>query len=253
MKEISLIGNTGFIGKNLIELKYFNFSKFFNSKNIEQITIFDHDLIVCAAPSAEKWKANLEPQQDLDSIKKIINNLDNLDNKTIFFLISTVDVYDLNNDELKEDRIVISNSFYGKHRLLLEDFVKQKFNKYYIIRLPGLFGKHLKKNIIFDLLNNNVKDNTINLFDEYQWFDIGDLKEIFNFVQREKINILNVCSEPISNEEIIKLFNVENLNFLKNKKVSYNIKTIYNKTGYLYKKEYILNKIEEFIRGYRNI
>lgn len=250
---ISLIGDTGFVGRNILEQNLFKIDNLYNTKNIQTISHIDHDIIICAAPSAEKWRANLYPEQDLQSINNLINNLKNISKQTEFFLISTIDVYGLNNYALKESDTPIPDNFYGKHRLTLEQFIKESFIKHHIIRLPGLFGKHLKKNIIFDLLNNNIKDNTINLYDEYQWFDLDNLKDVFDFVQNKNIDILNVSSEPISNTEVLKLFDIKNLNLLEKKKLSYNIKTIYHKNEYLYDKKYILNKIGEFVHGYRNI
>lgn len=251
--NISLIGNSGFVGKNIIEQKVFEFTKYYNSSNIEDLTKTTHKIIVCAAPSAEKWRANLYPDEDLLSMNTLINNLKHVSNKTKFFLISTVDVYGINNFDKTENSVPEPENFYGKHRLLLETFIKQKFQKYHIIRLPGLFGKFLKKNIIFDLLNNNLKDNKVNIFDEYQWFDLSDIKHIFSFVEKENLNILNVCSEPIPNHEILKFFTTDNLHLIEKKFVSYNIKTIHNKDNYLYNKNLIIDKIGTFINENRNI
>ena len=37
---------------------------------------------------------------------------------------------------------------YGKNRLLLEQFVEKNYDNYLIVRLPALFGKGLKKNLL---------------------------------------------------------------------------------------------------------
>lgn len=42
---------------------------------------------------------------------------------------------------------------YGKNRLYLENWVASNFDDYLIVRLPGLFGKNIKKNFIFDLIS----------------------------------------------------------------------------------------------------
>ncbi|HCD03853.1 MAG TPA: pyridine nucleotide transhydrogenase, partial [Methylophaga sp.] len=47
---------------------------------------------------------------------------------------------------------------YGLHRRVLEKFVEQHFSSYLIVRLPGLVGPGLRKNVIFDLHNKNNLD-----------------------------------------------------------------------------------------------
>ena len=42
---------------------------------------------------------------------------------------------------------------YGKNRYYLEQWVKENFEKYLIVHLPGLYGKNIKKNFIYDLIN----------------------------------------------------------------------------------------------------
>ena len=42
---------------------------------------------------------------------------------------------------------------YGFDRLYLEEFVEQNFKDYLIVRLPGLFGKNIKKNFIYDFIH----------------------------------------------------------------------------------------------------
>lgn len=60
MMKSALIGYTGFVGNNLIGQAHFD--DLYNSKNIGDACDREYDLLVCAAPSAEKWKANLDPR-----------------------------------------------------------------------------------------------------------------------------------------------------------------------------------------------
>ena len=60
---ISLIGNTGFIGKNISD--QMNCEKVYNSSNINDLTLSTHHTLVCSAPSASKWLINKDPVKDL--------------------------------------------------------------------------------------------------------------------------------------------------------------------------------------------
>lgn len=86
-----------------------------------------------------------------------------------FILISTVDVYDIKSG-VDEDYIINPEKadYYGRNRLEFEKFVKDKFPKFTIIRLPALFGSGLKKNFIYDLLNPVPMFLTQKLFSQWE-------------------------------------------------------------------------------------
>ena len=141
----ALIGYTGFLGSNLKLQNKFDF--FFNTKNINNIKNNSYDLVVCCAPNAEKWLANKNPNNDLENIEKLISNLKYIKcNK--FILLSTVDVFSLPSN-VDEDTLVEEKNLkpYGLNRRSLEKFVEKNFPNKMIVRLPGLVGPGLKKNI----------------------------------------------------------------------------------------------------------
>ena len=162
-KNIAIIGYTGLIGKNLLNQYKYKFKSIdlFNSKNSNNLKNKKYDLVFCSAMPAEKWIANKFPKKDTSNRDKLIKNLSKLSTNVIV-LISTIDVY--------------QNHIYGKNRKYLEKYVQKNFNKYLIIRLPGVFGRGLKKNILFDLLNKNQLDNIYNN-DCFQWYDLSYLKK----------------------------------------------------------------------------
>ena len=98
------------------------------------------------------------------------NILKNISTKH-FVHISTIDVYD---DKLEANEKSLVNvkklDNYGYNRYQFEEFVKNNFNKYHIIRLPMLFGKGLKKNILYDLLNDQY--GNINGASVLQWYSV---------------------------------------------------------------------------------
>jgi nucleoside-diphosphate-sugar epimerase len=166
------IGFTGLVGSTLMRSMSFDFT--YNSKNIQEIDNKEFDTVFCAGVSAQKWLANKDPDTDIKNIQSLIDHLKTIKCKK-FILISTVDVFS-NPYNVDENSIVDETNLdpYGKHRRYLEKFVEESFDDYLIIRLPGLFGQGLKKNIIFDLHNNkdctHVNNNAV-----FQFYNLSNL------------------------------------------------------------------------------
>jgi len=191
----ALIGHTGFVGSNLAQAVAFN--ALYNSKNIEEIAGQTFDKVVCAGVSAVKWWANQNPERDKAQIDRLLACLEKV--KTdVFVLISTVDVYREVNGVTEDD---IPNPeglhAYGRHRLYVEDFVKQHFPKHHIIRLPALFGSGLKKNVIYDLMNANGLE-VINPKSSFQWYPLRRLPEDMAIIEKAEVPLVNLAVEPIA-------------------------------------------------------
>lgn len=247
-KTTALIGYTGFVGSNL-HLKY-NFTHVYNSKNIGDIIGKNFDCVVCAGISAMKWWANLHPEEDLENINKLLDVLKTISAKK-FILVSTIDVYGNCNDYGDEDMICANDSPYGKNRYYVETFIKNLFNDYLIIRLPGLFGYGLKKNIIYDYLNLTLKE--LNIKSSFQWYNISNLFTDINKILNIHIDIVNLFTEPICNEDLHNLFcKYGNVNYTLTDKnlVNYNVGTKYG--GYWDSKLNILAMIDNYINNMLN-
>src|SRR5277367_2318455 len=148
-----LIGYTGFVGGNLVNRH--NFSGLYRSSNIEEIRGQQYDLLICAAPSAAKWRANQEPELDRAAIDRLADNIAQA-RAARAILLSTVDVYPTPVDvDESFDCSSLKNHAYGENRLHLEARMREMFRELYVVRLSGLFGLGLKKNVIFDLIHNN--------------------------------------------------------------------------------------------------
>lgn len=235
-KSLAIIGYSGFVGGNVcshLQKKKFKISKF-NSKNIKSIYKKKYHSLIFAGLPATKWKINLNPKKDVKNIKKILQLL-----KTIkvdrFILISTIDIYNH-----KEP--------YGFNRLNFEKKISEIFNNLIIIRLPALFGSGLKKNIVFDLMNNN-EVHKINPGSYYQWLDISNLNlEIEKILSRQKFGpnkIIELFTEPIRTKEIFKIAKINmNPNLKFEKVVKYNQ---IPKNGYYRKKFLVINDLKKFI------
>lgn len=147
----SLVGFTGFVGSNIASKT--KFDGLYNSKNILDAYGTRPDILVYCGVRAEKFLANKEPEKDYATIQDAIKNIQMINPKTLI-LISTIDVYKNPCDVDEDSKIDISNLHaYGYNRYLLEKWVEENINDHLIIRLPGLFGKGIKKNFIYDMIN----------------------------------------------------------------------------------------------------
>jgi len=161
------------------------------------------DLLVCAGVHAKKWVANDDPKNDAAQIKALTDVLATVTANEIV-LISTIDVYSNVSSQSDEDFIPSSGGHhaYGANRLVLEQWVQNKFPVSTIVRLPALFGENLQKNALFDLLNNNQLEK-INPAARYQWYPIHRLWDDIQIARSLKIPIVNLFTEPLEMGNIL--------------------------------------------------
>ena len=236
----ALIGHTGFVGSNL--KNQFIFDHFYNTKNISDIKGKTFDTIVCAGVSGVKFLANQDPKKDFDDIESLIKTIQTVTFKK-FILISTLSVYDNPAD-----------NGYGRNRLYLENYIRNNYKDYLIVRLPGLFGKNLKKNALYDLLNQNYqylpnKNSTL------QYYNLDNLWKDINCALNNNIPVLNIGTEPIIFSEILDLFSLDSNIFSSRNIVVENMKSQYSKHwdkkgDYLYSKQETLSQLKQFIQNY---
>jgi nucleoside-diphosphate-sugar epimerase len=252
----ALIGYTGFVGGNL--LRQGQYDDLYNSKNIEEIKGKSYDLIICAGVPAVKWKANQNPDEDLRTLERLMDNLRNVETKKIV-LISTVDVYDPPVN-VYEDTVINPEVVgpYGEHRYLLEQFVREYFSESIVVRLPGLFGKGLKKNFIYDLINDNCLDLT-HYKSVFQFYNLEHITKDIEKVIENSIDIINLATEPVSVIEVAKIcLGMEFTNVTERPSVNYDMRSkhshIFNgRNGYLYNKAQVLSEISQFVKKEKGI
>ena len=104
--------------------------------------------------------------------------------------------------------------------------------------------KALKKNVIFDLIKKNNLNN-IFINDEFQWYDLSYLsKDILKIINKNKLGLFELYSEPISNFELLKYFKKIKIFKNRDKPILYDFKP---KNGYYISKRKILTRIKKFI------
>lgn len=142
------------------------------------------DNLFYAAIPGRKYIANSNPEQDeeeirarLDTLLKFVSD-DEYKVENLFF-ISTTDVQ--------------FNHAYGRNRLAAEQFVMEQIAPHvgsvHIVRLPMLIGEGVKKNLLFDLMNDRV------LPDELTIRQIELLNEV---IESAKYEIRQLVGEDIS-------------------------------------------------------
>lgn len=246
-----LIGNTGLIGQTLLDSIKFDLE--FNSKNISELNNLDIngcELYLSCLP-ATKWKVNQDVISDVKNISSILNIISNFHYKKIV-LFSTIDVYcdsPLYSDEIKTP--VFKSLNYGSNRYLFELMVSElKSENIQIFRLPALFSNKIKKNVLFDLLNNNNIDK-ININSKFQWYNLDNLVSDINKIERP--GTFNLFTEPLQTKEIVDLFTFDLSIFKSNDNHQiYDYKTNLTHTGYLSSKEEVLFDIKRFVNEFRN-
>lgn len=146
-----LVGYTGFVGSNIYVAGQFD--AVYNSKNIEDAYGSNPDLLIYAGLRAEKYLANHAPEKDMELILQAEENIKKINPKKLV-LISTIDVIK-NPQNVDENTTIDTENLqaYGYNRYQLEVWVREHYKEALIIRLPGLFGKNIKKNFIYDYMN----------------------------------------------------------------------------------------------------
>ena len=119
-----------------------------------------------------------------------------------FILISTVDVFKTpvgvdESTSVDEEGL----HAYGLNRRLLEKFVENHFSRYLIVRLPGLVGPGLRKNVIFDFLN----DNNLHAIDSrgiFQFYPMVNFWYDIQIALDAGLQLIHLTAEPISVADI---------------------------------------------------
>ncbi|MBJ2289908.1 NAD(P)-dependent oxidoreductase [Pseudomonas sp. MF5691] len=191
----ALIGYSGFVGGTLCAQTFFESR--YRSTDIGEIDCQSFDTVVCAGAPAQKWIANRDPELDRQKIEGLIAHLKTIQCKT-FILISTVDVFK-RPVGVDEDTSVDESGLhaYGLNRRLLETFIEQHFPRHLIVRLPGLVGPRLRKNVIFDFLNDNNLES-IDSRGVFQFYPMVNLWYDIQTALKADLRLVHLTAAPVS-------------------------------------------------------
>ena len=199
----AIVGHTGFVGSNLCQQTAFD--AHFNSSNIREIEGRAFDTLVFSGAPAGKWLANKEPEKDLHNLQQVMALLKTVQARQVV-LISTVDVIPPSTTPQDEGvDCSAPNHAYGSHRLLLEQFMRAQFPGTLVVRLPGLFGPGLKKNVIYDLMHDNLLQ-AINPASSFQYYDTTRLWADITLALEHRLELVHLFTEPIATQTIVDRF-----------------------------------------------
>ena len=223
--KTALIGCTGFVGSTLARSVFFDDG--YHSTDINNIEGKSYDLIICAGAPAKKWLANQKPEEDAAIIESLIEHLKQVQART-FVLISTVDVFRSPFGVDETSLVSLENLHpYGFNRRRLEMFASKQFQHSLIVRLPGLVGTGLKKNILFDFLNNNNIDR-IDSRHVFQFYPMINLWQDILVCLQNKLALVNLTAEPVSVEEIARMALGRTFeNYVDKKLIHYDMRSIH--------------------------
>lgn len=205
----ALIGHTGFVGGVLDRARRFDHR--FNSRTFRDMAGRRFDEVVCAGVSAVKWWANQNPEADWAAIAALRDVLATVETAR-FTLISTVDVYARPVAVDETTPVPAEGHPYGRHRRLFERFVEERFGPErvgegasgegasgacMVVRLPGLFGQGLKKNLIFDALAGGDLSG-FHRDSAFQFYDLDRLADDLDTARAAGLRLVNLAVEPVT-------------------------------------------------------
>jgi nucleoside-diphosphate-sugar epimerase len=245
----ALIGHTGFVGSNLLRQR--SFDRCYRSSNIDEIRGESFDLLVCAGVRAEKWIANANPEQDRAGIERLTDALGSVAASRVV-LISTVDVF--REPVGPDERTPVETEglhAYGRHRYGLEQWVGERFDTT-VIRLPGLYGPGIKKNVIHDFLRDHETDR-IDSRGVFQFYGLGRLWRDIETALANDLELVHLVTEPVSVAEVARsAFGMEFENHVVERPARYDLRTIRapvfgGAAPYLESREEVLGGIRAFV------
>jgi nucleoside-diphosphate-sugar epimerase len=251
----ALIGHSGFVGGNLLARR--SYDSLYRSSDIDTIRGREFEHVVCTGIQAMKWWANLHPDEDLAGIERLLGALSDVRAEK-FTLISTIDIYPSPRGVDEDTPIeTAGHHAYGLHRLQAEQRIAEMFPQVLVLRLPGLFGPGLKKNVIYDLIHDNNL-HQVHPGGVFQYYDLRRLADDIDKAWSLGCSTLNISSGPIDTTEMRdRSFPGKELGGAGEAPAGYDMLSKHaaiwgGRDGYLYSKEQVLSNLGDWLASERN-
>jgi len=194
----ALVGWTGFVGGSL-DARIAPVARF-RSTDVDQLPAADVDEVVCAG-APEKWRANADPEADRAGIRRLVDALDG-SRAGSCVLVSTVDVFaDSRGVDETTPADTAQEQAYGRHRAELEEFVRRRFDDVLVVRLPGVYGPGLKKNLVYDLIHQPGA-RFAHQDSSFQFYDVRDLWGHVLLARDAGLSVVNLATEPVTSAQV---------------------------------------------------
>jgi sugar phosphate isomerase/epimerase len=220
--RVAIVGHTGFVGSYILQA--YPDADTYNSSNSDAMRYQTYDTVFCAGLYAAKWWANEHPTDDWSATEALFDNLSTVSCRRVV-LFSTIDVYQCTSSQQNEpddDDDACDSSgktpppppcsdthhAYGRNRYHLETRILTHFgrDRCLIVRLGGLFGFGLKKNLIFDWIHRKPLYN-FSVHDSFQWYPMEWLMpDTQRLLGRGVTGVINMFTEPVPNSSIMAVF-----------------------------------------------
>jgi len=219
----ALIGSRGVVGQSI--LAHTDFESVFNRDNLDLLLPNHFESIVIAAPSGSRLMINNSSAQDDQDITQIVTAVQRSKCARVI-LFSSVDA------------VVMPNTPYGRNRQRLEHELSDICD-ITVFRLSTLVGSAIKKNLLYDIKHQQFL-NFVNAGAWQQWCLLDDLSRFVDWAQPGQI--LNIVSEPIQNQDLLRRFcPTQALNF-----VQHNVN--YDLEPWCYTQQQIFEAMEKYLQ-----
>ena len=206
-KKIDYLGT--FKSKKIKSLIKFDLTRDEINKKIKDLKKSDKIIIFSSIsqPDRVTKKKKLAYRVNVEGTKKLIKDVSKIGCKVIF--ISTSEVFDGKKGSYKEDARANPLTTYGKHKELIEKYLKKKIIKNFtIIRLFWTIKMDINSRDVISLTYNSIlKRNSVMAYDNY--LNITDLKNVCDGIV--KISKLNLKIVHLVNNEIISRYDLAKL------------------------------------------
>lgn len=251
----AIIGHTGFVGGNIVRQRRVDRS--YHRPNIAEIRGERFETLWISGAPAQKWVANADPEGDAAAMSVLREHLRHVEAAEVV-LISTVDVYPepFGVDETAEMSADDHPQAYGRNRLAFEQFVRRNFPRALVVRLPGLFGPGIRKNLVYDLLNE--REEFVHRDSCFQFYDLTQLCDDVDVAIAAGLELINLATEPTPARDVAKEVFGRELVRVEGDPARYDVHTRHAalfglpaESPYLVDREGVLQGLHSFVRAMR--
>jgi hypothetical protein len=120
------------------------------------------------------------------------------------------------------------------------------------VRLPGLFGLGLKKNLVYDLLHGTGYERNVNAATTFQFYDLADLWRDLQAAIHARLTTVNFATEPIAAADVAEQCFERRLDGTDKPVIQYDMRTAYastfGRTGhYIRSQAEVLQQLQRFV------
>lgn len=248
---IGLVGSTGFVGSVIAGQRQIESG--FHRPDIALIRGRAFTRLYVAGAPAQKWLANSDPDGDERNVGTLIEHLRQVQAETVV-LVSTIDVYP---DPVGVDEGVSvapedHEQAYGRNRLRLEKAVEEHFPRVLVVRLPGLFGPGLRKNLVYDLLHG--REEFAHRDSRFQFYDMRRFCDDVDTALAAGLQLVNFATAPVVAHQVGEAVFGRELSRVEGAPVLYDMRTVHAElyggdvsSGYMQSADDVLAAMSNFV------